>query len=41
MVVRQSRGVPVTRIGELTTSTDVVLLRNGAAEPLPEGYTHF
>ena len=40
-VIRQSRGVAVTRIGALTRETDVVLLRDGAAEPLPAGFVHF
>jgi thiamine-monophosphate kinase len=40
-VVQQSRGVPITRIGELTAAPDIVLMRNGLAEPLPRGFTHF
>jgi thiamine-monophosphate kinase len=40
-VLRQARGVPVTRIGELTASPEIVLVRNGEAGPLPEGFTHF
>jgi thiamine-monophosphate kinase len=40
-VIRQSRGVPITRIGELTAVPDIVLMRNGLAEPLPRGFTHF
>jgi hypothetical protein len=31
----------VTRIGELTAVPSIVLMRNGAAEPLPEGFAHF
>jgi thiamine-monophosphate kinase len=41
MVLRQCGGAPVTRIGELTASTSVELIRNGVAEALPEGFTHF
>lgn len=40
-VVRQARGIAVTRIGELTTSTELVLLNNGAREELPDGFVHF
>jgi thiamine-monophosphate kinase len=40
-VVRQSRGVPITRIGELTRDPGVVLRRGGASEPLPSGFVHF
>jgi len=40
-VVRQARGVPVTCIGELTAAPDVVLVRDGRAEPLPQGFAHF
>ncbi len=40
-VVQQSRGIPVTRIGELTDTPPIVLVRNGADEPMPEGFTHF
>jgi thiamine-monophosphate kinase len=40
-VVQQSRGVPITRIGELTAAPDIVLMREGLAEPLPRGFTHF
>jgi thiamine-monophosphate kinase len=32
---------PVTRIGVCTSDRDLVLRRGGAAEPVPEGYTHF
>jgi thiamine-monophosphate kinase len=39
--VRQGRGLPVTRIGTLTTEPDVVLLRDGTPEPLPAGFVHF
>ena len=40
-VVRQARGVAVTRIGALTRNPAVVLLRDGAAEQLPSGFVHF
>ena len=40
-VVQQSRGVRITRIGELTASLEVVLVRDGVAGPLPSGFTHF
>lgn len=40
-VVRQARGVPMTRIGELTASPDLVLMNTGRREQLPEGFVHF
>ena len=40
-VLREARGVPVTRIGELTASPDLVLMREGKPESLPSGFTHF
>jgi thiamine-monophosphate kinase len=40
-VIRQAPGVPVTRIGEVTKDPEVVLMRDGRAEPWPEGFTHF
>ncbi len=39
--IQQSRGLAVTRIGELTGSRDIVLSRPDGAEPLPDGFTHF
>jgi thiamine-monophosphate kinase len=39
--LRQARGVPVTCIGELTSSPAVVLQRGDTAESLPPGFTHF
>jgi thiamine-monophosphate kinase len=36
-----ARGVPLTRIGELTKDRSIVLRRDGASEPLPRGFTHF
>jgi len=40
-VVRQGRGVPVTRIGELTSAPAILLKTDAATEPLPSGFTHF
>jgi thiamine-monophosphate kinase len=40
-VVRESRGVAVTKIGELTAGGDVALERDGRREPLPPGFVHF
>jgi len=33
--------LPLTRIGEVTASADLVLRRNGTDHPLPRGYEHF
>jgi thiamine-monophosphate kinase len=41
MALGQARGVPLTRIGELTPSPSILLMRDGSAEAMPEGYTHF
>jgi thiamine-monophosphate kinase len=40
-VGRLTRGLPLTRIGELTEEPNVVLMRNGQAEVLPFGFSHF
>ena len=40
-VVREARGTPVTRIGEVTADRSVGLLRDGRLEPLPAGFVHF
>jgi thiamine-monophosphate kinase len=40
-VARESRGVQITCIGELTAEPAVVISRGGRAEPLPAGFTHF
>ena len=40
-LLRQARGVPITRIGELTASREIVLVRGGRPEPLPSGFVHF
>ncbi len=41
LVERQSRGLRLTRIGELTRDRALVVERDGAAEPLPAGFVHF
>ncbi len=41
MLARLFRGVPVTRIGELTKATDLVLRTADGDRPVPEGYEHF
>jgi len=40
-VIREARGVPVTRIGEVTAGRSIGLLRDGTLEPLPAGFVHF
>ena len=40
-VQRAARGVAIVRIGELTPGREVVLIREGRREPLPEGFSHF
>ena len=40
-VLREARGVPITRIGELTDDRTVGLVRGGQLEPLPPGFVHF
>jgi thiamine-monophosphate kinase len=40
-VIRQSRGVPITRIGELTSDPELILVNGGRREQLPEGFVHF
>jgi thiamine-monophosphate kinase len=40
-VSRQARGIPLTRIGQLTKEPATLLLRNGVPEPLPPGFVHF
>ena len=40
-VIRQARGIPITRIGQLTKEPDTWLLRDGVPEPLPPGFVHF
>lgn len=41
LVERQARGLQLTRIGELTANRVVLLERDGAASPLPQGFVHF
>jgi thiamine-monophosphate kinase len=41
LVTSQARGVPITRIGELTADRNLTLNRAGAVEPLPAGFVHF
>lgn len=40
-VIRQARGLPITRIGQLTKEMETVVLRDGVREPLPQGFVHF
>ena len=40
-VGRQARGLLLTRIGELTSHDDMVLMRDGHSETLPPGFSHF
>ena len=40
-VIRQARGVPITRIGALTESRALGIHRDGHEEPLPHGFVHF
>lgn len=40
-VIQQSRGVPITHIGELTKDKAIVLNHDGRSERLPHGFVHF
>jgi thiamine-monophosphate kinase len=40
-VIRQARGVPMTRIGELTADPGLVLINKAVRELLPDGFVHF
>ena len=40
-VIRQARDVPITRIGQLTKEPHTAIVRDGVAEPLPQGFVHF
>jgi thiamine-monophosphate kinase len=40
-VFREARGVPITRIGELTDDRTIGLVSAGRLEPLPPGFVHF
>ena len=41
LVRSQGRGVPLTRIGELTADKALLLKRGTSSEPLPDGFVHF
>jgi len=40
-VKRLLHGLPLTRVGELTRSTDMLLIRDGRPDRLPAGFSHF
>ena len=40
-VAREARGLPFTRVGELTADRSLVVRRDGQDEALPEGFEHF
>jgi thiamine-monophosphate kinase len=40
-VMRQARGVSITRIGALTAGPTLAVRRDGREEPLPAGFVHF
>jgi thiamine monophosphate kinase len=40
-LLRQARGVPLTRIGELTADRRLILRRGDREEPFPAGFAHF
>jgi thiamine-monophosphate kinase len=40
-VVRESRGIPITCIGELTGDRTIGIARGERFDPLPAGFTHF
>jgi thiamine-monophosphate kinase len=40
-VLQQARGLPITRIGELTAEPSLVLRRGTGDSPLPAGFSHF
>jgi thiamine-monophosphate kinase len=40
-VIREARGVLITRIGELTADPAIGLARDGRLAPLPAGFVHF
>lgn len=40
-VQRHAEGLPVTRIGELTATPGIELLRDGRSQGMPEGFRHF
>jgi len=41
LVQQQSRGIPLTPIGELTADRALVVRREDADEPMPSGFVHF
>jgi thiamine-monophosphate kinase len=41
LVKQQGRGVPFTRLGELTADPALLVERAGSSEPLPDGFVHF
>jgi len=41
LVEQQARGLPLTRIGELTRERHFIVERDGVNEPLPAGFVHF
>jgi len=36
-----ARQLPLTKIGELTSASEILLSRNGSTTPMPSGFTHF
>lgn len=40
-VLREARGVPITRIGELTAEPEVRVRRDGSTFAIPRGFSHF
>jgi thiamine-monophosphate kinase len=40
-VKSEARGLPLTKVGELTAGRDLLLARAVGTEPLPSGFTHF
>lgn len=41
LVSSQARGVPLTRIGELTAAPGITIDRDGRSETMPAGFVHF
>jgi thiamine-monophosphate kinase len=40
-VESEARGLPLTKVGELTAGRDLLLARVVGTEPLPQGFRHF
>jgi thiamine-monophosphate kinase len=40
-VESEARGLPLTKVGELTAGRDLLLAHAGGTEPLPQGFRHF